>query len=44
MLYLLTGEFIPVKNVFTAKALLHSSSLHNLQKLWNLKNRGGTSQ
>lgn len=44
MQYLLTGEFIPVKNVFTAKALLDSSPLHYLQKLWNLKNRRGTSQ
>ena len=41
---LLTGELIPEKNVFTAKALLDSSSLHYLQELWNLKNREGTWQ
>jgi uncharacterized membrane protein len=44
MQYLLTGEIIPVKNVFTAKALLDSSSLYYLQQLWNLNTRGGTAQ
>lgn len=40
---LLTGEVIPVKNVFTAKALLDPSSLYYLQQLWNLNSssRGG---
>ena len=45
MQYLLTGEIIPLKNVFTAEALLDSSSLYYLQQLWNLNNtRGGTAQ
>lgn len=40
MQYLLTGESVPVNNVFTAKALLDSSSLHNMQELGNLKRAG----
>lgn len=35
---ILTGEVIPVKNVFTAKALLDPSSLYYLQQLWNPQN------
>jgi enoyl-[acyl-carrier-protein] reductase (NADH) len=39
MQYLLTGESVPVNNVFTAKALL-DSSLHYMQQLGSLKSAG----
>jgi hypothetical protein len=40
MQYLLTGESVPVNNVFAAKALLDSSPLHYMQQMGNLTSAG----
>ena len=37
--YLLTSEIVPVKYIFPTKVVFNSSSLNNLQQMWNLEHK-----